>query len=231
MTFSGDNHSAIPQYLDLHLMDGTGSSQSYAAVARRGNIFLGIRFTGLSDGAQFGLTGKTYLHVRLRSARNVKLASHLDLPKGTENIVDLFQQQVALNDAWPDLPFEKVDGERASLSVGMFIQGSLITDTADVIARIQKGGLFQGLVAYTIAHAGLENCIVDPKLAFCWLADQAKPMLAKLTKRVALGKVMDTTIHEFETTFKDQVEVVGPYMQQFEAIFQKQKQVYMAPGP
>lgn len=34
----------------VHLIDGTGTHQSYAVVARRGNIFLGIKFSGLVDG-------------------------------------------------------------------------------------------------------------------------------------------------------------------------------------
>jgi hypothetical protein len=178
-------------------MDGTGSSQSYAVVARRGKVFLGIRFIGLSDGAQFGLPGTTYLHARLRSAHNAKLAAQLDLAKGSANIVDLFQQQLALNDAWPNLPFEKVDGERASLLVGLFIEGSLITSTAAVLARIQKGNLFQKLIDYAIGHAGPENRIVNAETVSSWLAGQAKPMLMKLATKVALGKTMGATLQRF----------------------------------
>jgi hypothetical protein len=202
-------------------MDGTGSSQSYAVVARRGKVFLGIRFTGLSDGAQFGLPGTTYLHARLRSAPNAKLTAQLDLAKGSANIVDLFQQQLALNDAWPNLPFEKVDGERASLQVGLFIRGSLITDTAAVIGHIQKGDLFHKLIAYAITQAGSEYSIVDALTASHWLADQAKPVLVKLMKKLALQQTMDATLKEFGMKFKQQVEVVGPHAQQFQAIYQK----------
>ena len=68
MSISGQ--AAGGQYAGLYFMDGTNSQSSYVAVARRGNIFLGVRFTGLSDGKQMGVDGTTYLHVRVRSARD-----------------------------------------------------------------------------------------------------------------------------------------------------------------
>src|ERR1700722_9236335 len=106
-------------YVDLHFIDGSGSHSSYAAVARRGNIFLGIKFSGLTDGHQLGVPGKTYLHARIRSARDQALAEKLDMESGADNVVGLFAQQLALDEAWPDLTFEKVDVERASLHMGM----------------------------------------------------------------------------------------------------------------
>src|ERR1700750_96531 len=63
---------------DLNLTDGTLGPKSYAIVARRGDVFLGIKFSGLADGTQFGLPDKAYLNVLLRSARNQDLAAKLD---------------------------------------------------------------------------------------------------------------------------------------------------------
>ena len=60
MSISGQ--AAGGQYAGLYFMDGTNSQSSYVAVARRGNIFLGVRFTGLTDGKQLGVDGTTYLH-------------------------------------------------------------------------------------------------------------------------------------------------------------------------
>jgi hypothetical protein len=76
-------------FSDLLLMDGTASQQSYAIMARRGDVFLGIKFSGLADGAQFGLPDKTYLNVLLRSARDEALAAELDLEKPADNVVHL----------------------------------------------------------------------------------------------------------------------------------------------
>jgi hypothetical protein len=42
------------EYTGLHFIDGTSSQLSYAVEARRGHIFLGVRFLGLADGDQFG---------------------------------------------------------------------------------------------------------------------------------------------------------------------------------
>ena len=95
-------------YVGLHFIDGSGSQSSYAAVARRGNIFLGIRFSGLTDGHQLGVPGKTYLHARMRSARDQALAEKLDLESGADNVIGLFAHQLALDEAWPGLTFEKI---------------------------------------------------------------------------------------------------------------------------
>ena len=90
-------------FSDLHLMDGTASQQSYAIVACRGDVFLGVKFSSLAEGAQFGLSDKAYLNVLLRSARDEALAAELDLVKPADNVVHLAQPQFALDAAWPGL--------------------------------------------------------------------------------------------------------------------------------
>jgi hypothetical protein len=70
------------------------------------------------------LAGKTYLHARVRSARDQALADQLDLESSADNVINLFQPQLALDEAWPGFTFEKIDAERASLILGMFINGS-----------------------------------------------------------------------------------------------------------
>ena len=106
------------EYAGLHFIDGTSSQRSYAVVARRGHVFLGVRFLGLVDGDQLGVPGKTYLHARVRSARDQALADKLDLEGGPDNVINLFPPQLALDEAWPGFTFEKIDGERASLHPG-----------------------------------------------------------------------------------------------------------------
>jgi hypothetical protein len=81
-------------FSDLHLMDGTSSPQGYAIMARRGDVFLGIKFSGLAEGAQFGMPDKAYLNVLLRSARDEALAAELDLEKPADNVVHLAQTAV-----------------------------------------------------------------------------------------------------------------------------------------
>jgi hypothetical protein len=126
------------EFAGLHFIDGTSSQHSYAVVARRGHVFLGIKFLGLADGDQMGVPGKTYLHARVRSARDQGLAEKLDLESSADNVINLFQPQLALDEAWPGFTFGKIDTERASLILGMFINGSLIDDTDVVIAH--RGG-------------------------------------------------------------------------------------------
>jgi hypothetical protein len=208
----------------VHLIDGTGSHQSYGVVARRGNIFLGVKFSGLTDGARFGLPGTTYLHVRLRSARVVELAALLDSTKDQAKIFNICLHQLSLDGAWPSLSFEKVDAERASLAIGLFIHGSLTADTATVITRIQQGDLFRKLIAYVAAAASQENCIVDASALSHWLANQAKPMLNALKKKLAIEQMTKAAHQEFGATVEHQMETIDPHMQQLSALYQKHMQ-------
>ena len=209
---------------ELRFLDGTHSSSSYAVFARRGNIFLGIKLSGLTDGSQLGLPGKTYLHARVRSARQQTLAEQLDLAKQAENIVNLFDQQVAVDEAWPNFSFDKVDGTRASLSVGMFIGASLNKATATVIARIEQGDLISKMVGYVIETAGPEYRIAPAKTLSAWLFDQVKPALEVLKMTIAHQKAAQAAQKEFGAVIGDQLEVVGAYGQQLKAIYQKHQQ-------
>jgi hypothetical protein len=130
--------SAIVKAADLHFIDGTESHGSYAVVARRGPIFLGVRFSGITRGEQLGAPGKAYLQIRVRSARDPALADKLDAEAGDNNVVNLIDKQLPLDAAWPGLTFEKLDGERASMVVGMFIAGSVPADGGKVVAASRR---------------------------------------------------------------------------------------------
>jgi len=212
------------EYAGLHFIDGTSSQRSYAVVARRGHILLGVRFLGLVDGDQLGVPGKTYLHARVRSARDQALADQLDLEGGPDNVINLFQPQLALDEAWPGFTFEKIDGERASLILGMFINGSLIDDADAVIARIEDANLFRKLVHCVIDEAGPEHSIARAKLVGAWMFDQAKPSLARLKKSAEHQKIVLAAQKEFAELVEGQVEVVGPHLQQLNTIYHKHHQ-------
>ena len=221
MDLGSETTGAPSEYAGLHFIDGTSSQRSYAAVARRGHVFLGVRFLGLVDGDQLGVPGKTYLHARVRSARDQALADKLDLEVGPDNVVNLFQPQLALDGAWPGFTFEKVDAERASLILGMFINGSLINDADAVIARIEEASLCRKLVDCVIDQAGPEHSIARAKLVAAWMADQARPVLAGLTKAAEHQKIVLAAQKEFAGLVEGQVEVVGPHLQQLNTIYHK----------
>jgi hypothetical protein len=187
-------------------------------------IFLGVRFLGLADGNQLGVPGKTYLHARVRSARNQVLADKLDLEGGPDNVINLFPPQLALDEAWPGFTFEKIDAERASLILGMFINGSLIDNPDAVIARIVDASLFRKLVDYVIDRADSQYGIVRAKLIAMWMADQAKPILAGLKKAAEHQKIVLEAQKEFAGLVEGQVEVVGPHLQQLNAIYHNHHQ-------
>jgi hypothetical protein len=198
-------------------MGGTSSQQSYAVVARRGDVFLGIKFSGLADGAQFGLPDKAYLNVLLRSARNQNLAAELNL----ERHADLAKPHFALDAAWPGLTFERVNVEGASLVIGLFIRGSLGKDMPAILARIRNDNLFRKLVAHAVTAAGPDHCIADQERVACWLSDQAKPTLRELRKKFIVEQAAVLARNEFAEKIKDQGELIAPHNQHLKAIFQK----------
>jgi hypothetical protein len=208
-------------FSDLILMNGSSEAERYAIVARCGDVFLGIKFSGLADGALFGLPDKTYVNVLLRSARNESLAAELDLKKPADNVVLLVQPQLALDAAWPELMFERVNAERASLVIGSFIQGVLGKDTPAILTQVRKGDLLRDMVAYAVAAAGPENCITDQDKVAGWLANQAEPLLLKHRKKFVLEKAAVLAKEEFGETMIDQGEVIAAHAQNFKAIFQR----------
>jgi hypothetical protein len=215
---------------NLHFIDGTQLHGTYAVIARRGSIFLGIKFTGLTDGEQLGVHGTTYLHARVRSARDQALAEKLDLENGPDNVINLHAKQWALDEAWPGFTFEKVDAERASLHIGMFIDGSLIDNADAVIARIEEADLFRKLADYVIDRAGYEHRIAGARTVATWMLDQAKPTLDGLKKAAVHHKLALEAQKEFAGQVEGQIEVVGPHLQQINTIYNAHQQDHGTAG-
>jgi hypothetical protein len=226
MNIPGHTTNTACNNADLHFMDGTESKNSYAVVARRGNIFLGVKLSGLTDGEQLGMPGKSYLHARVRSARDQTLAAKLDLEAGVDKVVPLFGQQLALDEAWPNFTFEKIDEKRASVVIGMFIDGSLAGNTDAVITRIEEADLFRKIVDYVIGEAGRAYRIARAKVAATWLSDQAQPTLDGLKKFAELHKTVLEAQKEFGGLVEGQIEVVGSHLQQLNSIYHKHQQIH-----
>ena len=106
----------------------------------------------------------------------------------------------------------------------MFINGSLIDDTDAVIARIEHADLFRKLVDYVVDRANPQFGIARGKLVAAWMFDQAKPSLAGLKKAAEHQKIITAAQKEFAGVVEGQVEVVGPHLQQLDAIYHNHHQ-------
>ena len=133
-----------------------------------------------------------------------------------------------LDEAWPNFTFEKIDEKRASVVIGMFIDGSLADNIDAVIARIEEADLFRKLIDYVIDRAGLEYRIARAKVAATWLFDQAKPTLDGLKKIAEHHKTALEAQKECEGLVEGQIEVVGSHLQQLNTIYQKHQQIHGA---
>ncbi len=203
-----NNQPAPPA--NIKFIDGTSSTQSYAVIARRGDIVLGLKLNGLHDGKLMHMSGKTYLSARVRSAR----APGLFADEEGSNVVQLGEQTLTLAEAWPNLAFDKVSEDRASCGVGLFIRGSLATDPEVVRARIDEQDFLGKLLAYVAEKAGEENVVVQPRPLLNWWKQLLAPAFAE-------AAVMAATNKEFQQQLEANVEVVGLHAQQLKAIYEK----------
>lgn len=202
----------------LRYLDGTESAKSYAAVARRGTIVLGLKFVGVVDGARFGIADKTYVQARVRSARALDLTTELG---ENGNVVSLSEQQLTLTTAWPAFAFEKADEKRASCLVGAFVAGSLIEDAAGVIAQLEKGDVFRDIAAFTITRAGKEFAILQVDHLTAWLRSQAGPSLAGLKQAIHLQVARRQAQTEFSSLIGAKLDGVAQHGQILQTLFMK----------
>ena len=225
-------HTEGSQIATLHTLNGTDSLESYVALATRDAIFLGIKFAGLADGARLGAPGKTYFHARLRSARDLQLTAKINSADITSNVVSLAKGQLSRADAWPSLAFDRIDSVRASVSVGAFIQGSLLHSTAEVLTNIEKGEIFAKLASYAAKQVGEGEMIASISVVANWLRRQAAPLLTAIKQSLLLEQQVVAAKAEFATTIESQIEVFGPQMQLLEAIIVQHVQALSQPaGP
>lgn len=208
----------------LHFINGTETVKSYAALARRGDIFLSLKFLGVSAGAKIGAVGVSYLQVRVRSARDPALAAMLDKKKAPCTVISLAEKQLSLGEAWPNFQFAKVDHQRASVGIGMFVHGDLDTQADIVATRIKEAKLLHKLVDYVSTQAGTDNCIADPGLVGDWLMDQAAPTLNAMIIFANNQKHKAAALKTFASEIASQLEIPGPHEQHLQAIYLKHKQ-------
>jgi hypothetical protein len=202
-------------------MDGSSSRRSYAIVARRESIALGIKFEGMADGTGFGLPGKTYVGFRIRSARCPEGGPDCGANPDPGNVVSLAQHQLQPSKAWPGLSFEKINDERASLVVGRFVDGSIATQTAAVLAQLQGGEVFTELVEYLANRVQPKQWVVEKDALRQWLLTQARPHLRALTKKIVVEQAAALAHQEFAATVNSQPERVAAHRKEWRAIFQK----------
>ena len=218
----GSETAGMPgEYAGLHFIDGTSSQRSYAVIARHGYVFLGVRFLGLVDGDELGVPGKTYLHARVRSARDQALADKLDLEGGPRQRHKPVPAAVGAGRGLARLHVRE-DRWRARQPHPGDVHRRVIGRQHRRCDRTYPGRqLVRKLVNYVADRAGLEHSIARAKLIAMWMFDQLKPSLAGLKKTAEHQKIVVAAQKEFAGLVEGQVEVVGPHLKQLNAIYHK----------
>lgn len=191
------------------MMIGTNGFHDYYAIARKGNIAVGIKPNDISPGDRFGHPGTTWFGARLRAAPAGTLFAD---DKGVDNVVQ-FQKKFDLPaDAFDNVEWEKSNPERASTTIGSLIRGTLMGSLDDahlVLDEMKDGKLANKLATYLTELLGAENMLMPiPELADM-LTEQVYGKIAdKLEKMIAARKIVETEMAENIGTFGMQAQVL-----------------------
>ena len=187
---------------ERRFLDGSSSSKSYLVIALRGDIALGIRPLGLSDGSGMGAPGKSYLHARLRSCKAPTGMAAQYASDGEENVVKLGDQKLGFDEAWPNIDFTKRDDQRASTIVGVFLRGSVHHDAMKLVQRLEEEDFLLKMATYIAERVGPENMIMRPIAIAAWLHERLDPMVSHLKSQAAASG-------EFAQHVEEHLEVFG----------------------
>lgn len=146
----------------IKMINGTSSSNSYAEFGRRGNIALAVKFYGLADGAMYNAPGYTFVRARLRSCWDNSVQPEQAAPETSDETVVEFPEKLTLDKAWNgDIVWEKVNGDRASTQIGVFIRGNA-KDQPDILGKqLEDKKLAREMTDYLFSLLG------DEKYAIC----------------------------------------------------------------
>lgn len=159
------------------MMIGTDGKPDYLLFARKGMIGLGVKPNLIAEGKA---KGTTYIGLRLRSA---------PLPEGAipdDGVVNFQHMKLGLQDAWPEVEWEKADAERASTSIGMLVKGTPKTAAKELLTALGPDKLPQQITDYLITLCGEEHLTMPKEVIRQWLQDFYKPIVDKLKGIIAL---------------------------------------------
>ena len=122
---------------------------------------------------------------RLRSAPENGLFAEED---AAQKVVKLVKNPENLWDAWPKVVWEKKNDQRASTTIGVFVEGKFVNDKVQLgklIDAIKDGKLTLKMAKYLVEVAGKENMLCGVNDLAAWLESQFKPFFDKILEHVA----------------------------------------------
>jgi hypothetical protein len=199
----------------IHLMRGTDGDFDYLLIARRGGIGLGLKVLGLRPGDFYNMEGKVYLHFRLRSS------AAPDQAKDEEQVVQLSEQKLGLDTAWPNVKFEKTNEVRASTVFGVFINGQINSEEGEqTLKEVLEGGHIEKVVDFLIDVAGPETMVLQPKTMSDWIREKLQPGIAQIAGYLEQHKKVAATHKAFKDKMSTaEASAVGFHAAQMKSIY------------
>jgi len=198
-------------------MSGTESTSKFLVLARRGNIGLGIRVLGITDGAKLAKPGTSYIHARLRSA---KLPSDVQDFYDSGNVVNIGSYSLEPDEAWPGVTFDKTTLSYSSTVVGVFAPGNLTPEQGlQTLDNIENGNYIDQLVSFVLATAPSEFHVVRKKdvEAFAW--DSLAAGFAAYRHAVKKQEINQAAATEFAKQVEAAGGSAGFHAAQMKAVF------------
>ena len=178
----------------IKMINGTSSSNSYAEFGRRGNIALAVKFYVLADGAMYNAPGYTFVSARLRSCWDHGAQPSQEAPASGDETVVAFPEKLTLDKAWnTDIVWEKVNSDRASTQIGVFIRGNA-KDQPEILAKqLEDKKLARDMTGYLFSLLGDESHAVCTRREFAdFLHEKIAPPIEGIMKQFeAAKKVVD----------------------------------------
>lgn len=173
---------------------------TYTLVARRGAVGLGVRPLSFSPVPGHESEDQALFLMRLRSAI-------VETDDAATKVVNFGDLKLTLTSAWPHLTFEKVDSKRASVIVGVVIEGSphnpkLLCD------NLSNGKLARSAADYILSNIDEEyRTISKTDLSEVFATEFFGPVIEKLQ---TLIKSQETAAKVFEkkNTFINMAEAL-----------------------
>lgn len=185
---------------DRIFVDGSTSSESYLAVALKGNLVLSVKPNVIADGNTVGVPGVTYFGAKLRSAHAPGSLVESHKPEGTVAFANL-----APSHKWNEIDWEKVDESRASGQVGVFLKGTFSADPDKLLSNFAEGKLMKEFAAFLFKCAEGPGVVylTDQAELSAWLdekyAPQVNEIAQKATEHKAVAKAIEASTGVFST--------------------------------
>lgn len=191
---------------DLRYMVGTHGDPDYLVIAQNGDVALGIKPLFQADSSH----AVSFMGLRLRSARVKQKAKAVQTPDGAAK----FPTPMPLDQAWPNIQWDKKDNYRCSVVIGTMINKG-VNDFPKVIDTIDKADIIGRFCHFVGQLVASEHFVVASDTLKSWLTMQFEKVLDlylqlyNQTVPIKTHQLVSGNVIDFAGALQQQLEAAG----------------------